>query len=130
HAQDFAVELAEPAVEITEIARFAGAAGRRVPGVEVNHDPFSAQRFEVERAAIVERRLQCGYALADADRFRVAHVLASLSCQNFIGSMIASRLSPSQNSRTSSRSAARCIEPGMPTVICAENMSAPVCMAR
>ena len=50
--------------------------------------------------------------------------------QNFIGSMIASRFRWSQNSRKSSRSAAMCMLAGTPMVTYAENISAPVCMAR
>ena len=43
--------------------------------------------------------------------------------------MIASRFIESQNSRKSSRREAMCVFAGMPTVICAVNISAPVCIA-
>ena len=49
--------------------------------------------------------------------------------QYFIGSMMASRLRWSQNSMNSSRNAAMCMLAGMPTVSCAVNIEAPVCMA-
>src|SRR5690606_38526520 len=114
-----AVEFSEPVVEVAETVRLAGAAGRRILGIEIDDDGSAAQVGQRERAAVMQDALEPGHFLADRGHR-----------QNFIGSMIASRLSPSQNSRKSSRSAAMWVVLGIPIVICAENMSAPVCIAR
>ncbi len=118
-ADDRAVLLAELRIEIAEILRFERAAGRHVLRIEVDDEWLSDEVGELQRRSVLQRAFELWSLFAGFEHR-----------QNFIGSMIASRLSPSQNSRKSSRSAAMCIVFGMPIVICAENMSAPVCIAR
>src|SRR5690606_20744385 len=116
-ARAFGVEARR---EVAEIARFHGAAGGVVLRIEVQHQPAPGVVGKPRLAAVGKGESKVGNRVAGLDH----------RGQNFIGSRIASRLRWSQNSRKSSRSAAMCIEAGMPTVSCAENMSAPVCMAR
>src|SRR5262249_17243451 len=100
-----------------ELLCFQRTARRIVFRIEIHDGQLTSEITQSDRS---------GGALAA----QVGNGFAERDHQYFIGSMIASRLRPSQNSRKSSRKAAMCVFDGMPIVICAENMSAPVCIAR
>src|SRR5690606_1941879 len=106
-------------------------------GVEVQHQPPAGVVGEGGGGAARKRERHreggLGEDLADGGHAAVGRsgvVESWAGPQNFIGSMIASRLRWSQNSRKSPRSAAMCMFAGTPMVTWAENMSAPVCIAR
>src|SRR5699024_1859831 len=120
-ADNHRVALPELGHQVAEILGFVGATGCVVLGIEVHHHPLALQRVQRDVTAIGDGALELGGGFADFD-----HVSPF---QNFTGSMMASRLRLSQSSRKSSRNAAMWLLAGMPTVICAWNMSAPVCMA-
>src|SRR5690606_28229553 len=120
HAQHLGAGAPELRQQGVEVQALGGAAGGGILRVEVQHQPLAGVVAERGRLAAGERKGQVGDAVAG-----VGH-----RAQYFIGSMMASRFRWSQNSRKSSRSAAMCMSAGTPIVSCAENMSAPVCIAR
>src|SRR5690606_29900354 len=106
-----------------EIPALGGAARRVVLRVEVQHQPLATVVGQGDGIAAGQgQRENGGDVVTGVEHFQTP--------QNFIGSRIASRFRWSQNSRKSSRRAAICMLAGTPMVICAENMSAPVCIAR
>src|SRR5690606_7192143 len=126
-AEDLRAQRLELRQQRVEVAALGGAAGRVVLRIEIQHQPLAGVRAQGGGAAIGERQLQaCRNPRARVGRIGLAHCAP----QNFIGSMMASRLRWSQNSRKSSRSAAMCMRAGTPMVTWAEYMSAPVCIAR
>src|SRR6185437_11394570 len=118
HADHLRAAALELRKEIAEILRLARAAAGVVLGIEVQHRPLASQIGQLQRAAVGGGAREFGSLAADFHR------------QNFTGSMIASRFKPSHSSRKSSRNPAIWVSAGMPMVICAWNMSAPVCIAR
>src|SRR6185437_193492 len=142
HTDDRGTAARELRVQVAEIAGFAGAAGGIVLGVEIQHDPLVLQVGELKRVARLGGAGEFGDLGADFDRhvafasipdngsrFRRDDGRRKFALQNLTGSMIASRFKPSHISMNSSRSSAMRVSAGMPTVICAWNMSAPVCIA-
>ncbi len=107
---------------VAKVLRLERTARRRVLRIEIHDDVFAFEIAQADLRVVADGAAQVWNFVTDF------HGMACL--QNFIGSMIASRFSPSQNSRKSSRSPAMCVSAGIPIVICAENMSAPVCIAR
>src|SRR5690606_26817206 len=103
------LEFREQGVEVQTLG---GAAGRGVLGVEVQHQPAAAVVGEggAGAAGELQRELEGGAV----ELVAFVHCSLRMRDQNFIGSMIASRLRWSQNSRKSSRNAAMCMSAGTP----------------
>src|SRR5690606_19393685 len=131
HPEDLRAERLELWQQRVEVTPLGGAAGGVVLGIEVQHQPLAGVRAQAGAAAVGKDQFQaCRDRVAHPGGIGLARGAHQGTPQNFIGSMIASRLRWSQNSRKSSRKAAMCIRAGTPMVICAEYMSAPVCIAR
>src|SRR6185437_9553611 len=119
HADDPDARLAEPGVQVAKILRFTGAAGGHVLRVEVDDQLLARGVLQSPGAPAGRRQGEVGGLAPDLGG---AH-------QDFTGSRMASRFSESQNSMNSSRRWATWMRLGTLTIICTENIGAPVCAA-
>ncbi len=128
-------DLVEEAADLARVAGCFRVALLAVVQLLQDHHRYEDVVFlELEqRGRIVHQHVGVQHVDPLASRHRISRGTAGEGRsrdQNFIGSMIASRLRWSQNSMKSSRRAAMCMLAGMPIVTWEVNISAPVCMAR
>src|SRR6185437_16742355 len=120
-------------MQIAELLALEGAAGGHVLGIEVD-DELGAGRVRGRPRFPARRRqgegrngLSHGEFPHGGSPCHAAHEHELI--QDFTGSRMASRLSESQKSMNSSRRCAMWMRLGTFTIICTENIGAPVCAA-
>src|SRR5581483_12299116 len=118
-ANNLCAGFPEGGVQVTKVLAFAGAPGGHVLRMEVDDQLLAGRILEAPALTSRGERAEIGYFEARFDLCR----------QDFTGSRMASRLSESQNSMNSSRRCATWIRLGTFTIICTENIGAPVCAA-
>ena len=115
-------------MQIAEILSLCGTARCRVLRIKIQNHFLSTHRFQMHCLVARRRTLEIGHYTIEcwSRQFTLSSYMTGYA---LTGSRIESRLSCSQRSRNSSRNCAIGAAPGMLTVICTENIGAPVCAA-